>query len=163
MQKLSKEQKIGIGVSILALILIIIVIAKNNTTETDINTNANDSMDMATTTPTSTPAMNSNTNKPAVKTTTGKTYEAKVKQYEGHRFQINDSCQVFPANATFANNTAVMFDNRSAIDRVISLSGRDFTVKAKGWIEMKLTSKIIPNTINVSCGSAYNVAKILLQ
>jgi hypothetical protein len=165
MQKLSKGQMIGIGVGLIALILIIVAVSKNNSTNTTTDTNPEGLTEQATSTPTSTAGTTTtNANKPVAKPAAAKvSYEDKVKQYVGRRFQINDSCQVSPAQATFTNNTAVMFDNRSPIDRVINLSGKNFTVKAKGWIEMKLTSKELPNTINVACGSAYNVAKILLQ
>ncbi len=162
MQKLSKEQMIGIAVGVVILILIIVALAKNNSSITNTNTTTDTNGEQASSTPTTTP--NTAMNKPAVKPAAPKvSYTDKIKQYEGRRFQINDSCQVFPAQATFVNNTAVMFDNESALDRVISLSGKDFTVKAKNWIEIKLTSKTLPNTINVSCGGAYNVARITLQ
>lgn len=162
LQQLPKEQKVGLALGIVAVILIIIAVAQKPQQNEEVN--ADITIEQATSTPTSTTESLTNTNKPAAKPTVPKSsYEDKIAQYEGRRFQINDSCQVFPAQTTFTNNTAVMFDNRSPIDRVISLSGKDFTVKARGWIEMKLTSKTLPNTINVSCGGLYNVAKIILQ
>lgn len=127
--------------------------------------NREEAMEMASPSPTPTP-----TPVPRVQTPprTGtaqqtKVYSELVKEYNGRRIQFDVNCQAVPTETTFKNGTSVMFDNRSGDARTFKVGATSFTLAGYGYRIMTLTSGTLPVTFSLSCGSAINVGKILLQ
>lgn len=167
LSELTKQQKeIGIAVIVFIVVLILVALFSRESSNKVAPVNETPGNETTTTTPTSTPQA-----QPAAKPKTPSTaqidqaaaYASALKKYAGNYIQFNPSCQAIPANVTFKNGTAVMFDNRSTKQITISLDDNKFTIKPFDYLVMKVTSKVLPKTISVSCNSAYNVGQILLQ
>ena len=90
-------------------------------------------------------------------------YDALVKEYEGKRIQFDINCQAIPNSLTFKNGTKVMFDNRSGDKRTFSLNGKVYNILGYGWQLVTLSSKTLPYTYVIDCGSAQNVGTITIQ
>lgn len=96
-------------------------------------------------------------------TTSTKTYTELVKEYEGRRIQFDQYCQANPKNITYKNGTTIMLDNRSGDARTITLAGVKYQLSGYGYALVTLSSQSLPKEMLLSCGSAVNVGKILLQ
>ncbi len=90
-------------------------------------------------------------------------YTQAVKEYQGRIVQFDAMCQAHPNNFTVKNGTAVMFDNRSGDGRWFSLNNFGYYLKGYGFTVITLSSRKLPLTVVVDCGSAQNVAQILIQ
>lgn len=165
--ELTKQQKeIGIAVIVFIVVLIIVALLSRESANAPAPVSETPSNEIATSTPTSTPQA-----KPTAKSKTPSStqidqaaaYASALKKYAGNYIQFNSSCQAIPANVTFKNGTAVMFDNRSDKQITISLDDNKFVIKAFDYLAMKVTSKVLPKTISLSCNSSYNVGQILIQ
>ena len=86
-----------------------------------------------------------------------------VAKYAGRRIQFNDSCQATPAAQTYKNGTQVMFDNRGAKATTLTIEGVAYPTSAYTYRLITLSSKTLPHTVIVNCGSQNNVAQITLQ
>ena len=105
---------------------------------------------------------------PAVRVTTspipsGLTYEQAIAQYEGRRFQFDQYCQANPRTMSVKNGTSVMLDNRSGDARTFAVGGVFYSIAGYGWRIVTPTSKTLPATLYLDCGSARNVGTLLLQ
>ena len=56
-----------------------------------------------------------------------------------------------------------MLDNRSGDARTITLAGTKYQLSGYGYALVTLSSQSLPKEMLLSCGSAVNVGKILLQ
>ena len=92
-----------------------------------------------------------------------KTYNQLVKDFNGRRIQFDARCQAIPSNVTYKNGTQVMFDNRSGDARWISVGGAEYYLSGYGYKILTLSSKTLPKTLYLNCGSAVNVGQILIQ
>lgn len=92
-----------------------------------------------------------------------KTYDQILKEYDGRQIQFDERCQAIPNNLTYKNGTQVMFDNRSGDARWISVGGAEYYLSGYGYKILTLSSKTLPKTLYLNCGSAVNVGQILLQ
>src|SRR3989344_2573050 len=86
-----------------------------------------------------------------------------VKEYEGRRIQFDQRCQVVPNNATYKNGSSVMLDNRSSNPVTVKVGTTSYSLMGYGYQVINLSSTSLPKELAVSCGSAGNVGKILLQ
>ncbi len=118
--------------------------------------------------PTPSPAWEEATGKTTVKkistaTASPKTYTDLVKTYADRRIQFDINCQAIPGNVTFKNGTTIMLDNRSGDARTITLAGVKYQLAGYGYAIVTLRSTVLPKEMLLSCGSAINVGRILLQ
>lgn len=90
-------------------------------------------------------------------------YGEAIKVYAGVRIQFNAQCQATPNSFTIKNGQSVMFDNRSGDARWFSLNGTGYYLAGYGFRVLPISSKTLPSTVTVDCGSAQNVAKIEVQ
>ncbi len=90
-------------------------------------------------------------------------YSNLVKEYGDRRIQFDDRCQAIPLNPTYKNGTSIMLDNRSNSARTIKIGNTSYSLSGSGYKIITLSSPSLPKELNVSCGSAGNVSKILLQ
>jgi hypothetical protein len=61
------------------------------------------------------------------------------------------------------NGTSVMLDNRSGDARTFAVGGVFYSIAGYGWKIVTPTSKDLPATLYLDCGSARNVGTLLLQ
>ena len=92
-----------------------------------------------------------------------KPYGDLVKEYEGRRIQFDQRCQAVPNGVTYKNGTNIMLDNRSNSPVTVKIGNASYSLPGYGYQIVNLFSPSLPNEITVSCGSAGNVGKILLQ
>ena len=90
-------------------------------------------------------------------------YTELVREYDGRRIQFDQGCQAIPNNITYKNGTSIMIDNRSGDARDIKVGNNVYTLPGYGYRVVTLSSQSLPSDILLSCGSAVNVGKILLQ
>lgn len=113
-------------------------------------------------------ATTSSTTPPALsptKTVSSKplTYEQALIQYANRRIQIQQGCQLSPANTVFKNGTYVMFDNRTSESQMIALDGVHYSISRYGFRIIRLFDARLPHTIQIDCGTGKNNGKIVLQ
>lgn len=92
-----------------------------------------------------------------------KSYTELVKEYEGRRIQFDQYCQAVPKDITYKNGTSIMLDNRSGDARSIKVGNDTHSLAGYGYKIVNLSRTSLPSEILLSCGSAVNVGKILLQ
>ena len=84
-------------------------------------------------------------------------------KYKDRRLQFDTSCQATPRSVTYKDNTGIMLDNRSAQTRTIKV-GTTYTIKPYGFKIVVLPDIYLKSkTLLVDCGTAQNVATILIQ
>ena len=86
-----------------------------------------------------------------------------VKEYEGKRIQFDERCQMVPSNSTYKNGTNIMLDNRSSNPVSVKVGTASYSLIGYGYQIINLSSSSLPKEMTVSCGTAGNVGKILLQ
>ena len=96
-------------------------------------------------------------------TTSTLTYSQAINLYVGKRIQFDQLCKASPANSTFKNGVNIMFDNRSGDARTITIDGKAYSFAGYGWRIIYLSSKTLPHTVKMNCGSTTNVGQIILQ
>ncbi len=96
-------------------------------------------------------------------TASPKTYTDLIKTYANTRIQFDINCQAIPGNVTYKNGTTIMLDNRSGDARTITLAGTKIQLAGYGYAIATLRSTVLPKEMLLSCGSAINVGRILLQ
>ena len=89
-------------------------------------------------------------------------YQAAVKQYS-YRVQFNEACQASPANLTVKNGSNVMFDTRGVGLHTLTIDGKTYTFNGAGFAIVTLSSKTLPHTVQIDCGTGKNNANIVLQ
>jgi len=113
------------------------------------------------------PATNTPTPKTAIKTPTSvpgaANYTQLITEYEGKRLQFDDQCKMTPVSPSFKNGTKIMLDNRSKSPRTITLNDQKYSLMGYGYQLVILSSKTLPQTINIDCDSQVNTGQILLQ
>jgi len=107
--------------------------------------------------------VNKKTVAPVTSTPSAQSYTQIVKEYEGRRIQFDQRCQATPMAPTYKNGTTIMLDNRSPSTRVIMIGTNQYTVAGYSYQIVTVSSPSLPNELSLSCGSAGNVGKILLQ
>ena len=90
-------------------------------------------------------------------------YSELVNVYAGRRIQFGQYCEALPNKLSLKNGAKIMLDNRSGDRRTISVRNQSFSIMGYGYQLVSLTSKTLPTTLNINCGSAVNVGQILLQ
>lgn len=95
--------------------------------------------------------------------TSALTYSQAINLYGPRRIQFDDNCQAIPNSLNIRNKESVMFDNRSAQAKTITVEGRRYTLKGYGFQVVRLESAQLPHAVTVDCGSGRNNASILLQ
>lgn len=118
--------------------------------------------------PTSSPSSSSVAKAPAKKgaapvPTPPKPYGDLVKEYEGRRIQFDQRCQVVPNSPTYKNGSSVMLDNRSSGPVTVKVGNTPYSLIGYGYQIINLSSTSLPKELTISCGSAGDVGKILLQ
>lgn len=118
-----------------------------------------------TATPTSSPGAKAAPPKSGVKVspTPSRPYGDLVKEYEGRRIQFDQRCQAVPSNVTYKSGTSIMLDNRSGDARNIKVGNDVHLLSGYGYKIVTLSGTPLPKEVLLSCGSAGNVGKILLQ
>src|SRR3989344_1571930 len=86
-----------------------------------------------------------------------------VKEYESRRIQFDSRCQVVPNSPTYKNGSSVMLDNRSSGPVTVKVGNTSYSLMGYGYQVINLSSTSLPKELVVSCGSAGDVGKILLQ
>lgn len=61
------------------------------------------------------------------------------------------------------NGTSIMLDNRSGDARTFAVGGVFYSIAGYGWKVVTPSSKTLPATMYLDCGSARNVGTIMLQ
>ncbi|MFA5791913.1 MAG: hypothetical protein WC884_02660 [Candidatus Paceibacterota bacterium] len=89
-------------------------------------------------------------------------YENALIKYKDARLQINKTCEASPNKMTLTNNSLLMIDNRSPMDRVVKV-GSPLNLKAYGFKIVKLESATLPATWVIDCDQFKDVATILIQ
>ncbi len=89
-------------------------------------------------------------------------YQAAVKKYS-YRVQFNEACQASPANLTVKNGSNVMFDTRGTGRHTLTIDGKVYTFNGAGFAVVTLSSKALPHTVQIDCGTGKNNANIVLQ
>ena len=95
--------------------------------------------------------------------TAPKTYDQLVDEYKDRRIQFDQNCQATPNSITYNNETKIMLDNRSAQPAKVTVGGTSYSLIGYGWQLVTLSSKTLPKELQIDCGRAVNVGKILLQ
>lgn len=93
----------------------------------------------------------------------GLTYSEAVQLYKDRRIQFAPDCQVVPVSSVMRNGTKVMFDNRAAEARQVRLDRVSHFLAGYGFKIITLSSKTLPHTVMIDCGSGRNNGKIILQ
>ena len=96
-------------------------------------------------------------------TTKGLSYGEAINKYQNKRIQINDSCQLNPSSMVLKNGTAVMFDNRSATSKNLSLGGTRYSLSGYDFRILTLSRNTLPATIVIDCGSGKNNGQVTLE
>lgn len=104
--------------------------------------------------PTASPAASNNVQ--------SKTYTQLVAEYKDRRIQFDQFCQAIPNYITFKAGQSVMLDNRSGDSRYVKVGSDVHKLDGYGYKIVTLVGSV-PKTLDISCGSAVNVGKILLQ
>lgn len=94
---------------------------------------------------------------------TNLSYGEAIKVYAGTRIQFNAQCQASPNSITIKNGQSIMLDNRSGDARWFKVGGTDYYIAGYGFRILSLSSKTLPQTYVIDCGSAQNVAKVTVQ
>lgn len=89
-------------------------------------------------------------------------YASASVKYKDALLQFDKTCKGNPSNLTFKNNTNIMLDNRSPVDRVVKV-GSPMNIKAYSFKIVKLQSATLPATWPVDCDLVPNVATIVIQ
>jgi outer membrane protein OmpA-like peptidoglycan-associated protein len=97
------------------------------------------------------------------KPATPSSYGDAVKQYEGRRFQFNDSCQATPTSMAVKNGTSLMLDNRSNKSKTITFNLKKYTLEAYGYKIVTASNSALPATTFIDCNSSQNVATVNIQ
>jgi len=90
-------------------------------------------------------------------------YQDAVKKYAGTRIQFDMYCQASPNQITIKKGSAIMIDNRSGDARTFAVGTVNFTLPGYGFRIMTPTSKTLPATQFIACGSAQNVGRVIIQ
>ncbi len=101
---------------------------------------------------------------PAQPATVVLSYDEALAQYADKRIQFDRVCQATPNTPTYKTGTRIMLDNRSAESRTIRIGTlRTVTIPAWGFTTLELSSKNLPEMLDVDCGTGENVATIIVQ
>lgn len=92
-----------------------------------------------------------------------KTYTDYVNAYQGRRIQFDKNCQAQPSSITVKNGDKLLFDNRSGEARTIKVGDRTWSFVGYGYKVLTMTSKTLPGTLMLNCGSAVNVGQVIVQ
>lgn len=90
-------------------------------------------------------------------------YNDALATYANTRIQFDQYCQAKPSRLSIAAGQKIMLDNRSGDARTFAVGGVKFTLPGYGWKIMTPTASKLPATLYVDCGSARNVATLILQ
>jgi hypothetical protein len=116
-----------------------------------------------TATPTSSPKVTKTPSTAPAGSPLPQSYNDALITYAGHRLQFDQYCQSTPPRLSISKGQKIMLDNRSGDTRTFAVGGVGFTIPGYGWRIMTPTAAKLPATIYVDCGSARNVATIILQ
>ena|ERR1043166_3667955 len=85
--------------------------------------------------------------------------------YQGKRIQFDMYCQAIPTSLVYKNGVSLMLDNRSGDARTIKIGANSYSLAGYGWriVKLSVPTSQLPATLNINCGSAVNVSKVLLQ
>lgn len=77
--------------------------------------------------------------------------------------QFDASCRATPNFLTFKNGPEIMFDNRTASEKVIKLDGQGYKIGPYGFVVLSITSNTLPFAVEIDCNQLFNAAIINLQ
>lgn len=99
---------------------------------------------------------------PAIQTIS---YDDAVQQYMNSRIQFDQYCQGKPSSMVLKSGGKIMLDNRSGDARTIKVDGKAYSLAGYGYqiITLSKPSSALPYSIKIDCGTAVNVAQVLLQ
>lgn len=92
-----------------------------------------------------------------------KSYTELVKEHTATRIQFDQYCQAIPTRITFKSGSSVMLDNRSGDARYVKVGDESYYLAGYGYKIITMSASPLPKEIWLSCGSAVNVGKVLLQ
>lgn len=90
------------------------------------------------------------------------TYQQAIEQHD-YRIQFTETCVASPAQLTIKNGTPVMFDTRGSGRHTIAVDGKTYAFNGAGFAIVTLSSRTLPHTVQVDCGTGKNNANIVLQ
>lgn len=90
-------------------------------------------------------------------------YADALTKYASRRIQFDARCQASPNQLTEKNGTAIMLDNRANVPRVIALDTMKYPMLAYGWRVITVSSRTLPHTFLIDCGTSQNVARITVE
>lgn len=90
------------------------------------------------------------------------TYQQAVERYD-YRVQFTETCIASPAQLTVKNGTSVMLDTRGTGRHTLAVDGRTYAFNGAGFAIVTLSSRTLPHTVRIDCGSGKNNANIVLQ
>ena len=91
------------------------------------------------------------------------TYGQALAAYGSNRIQFDLNCQAIPAASNFKNGTKIMFDNRSNQEKWINLDDQKYYLDPYGFKIITVSSKTLPHTFRIDCGSGRNNGQITVQ
>lgn len=86
-------------------------------------------------------------------------YKDAVAQFKDKRIALNTACGAIPKSLTIANNSKLMIDNRSPIDRIIKV-GSIMNIKAYSFKIVDVAVPGAPSVLTVDCDKYLSVATI---
>ena len=89
-------------------------------------------------------------------------YKDAVAQYQNKRIALNTACGAIPKNLTIANNSKLMIDNRSPIDRIIKV-GSIINIKAYSFKLVDIAVSGAPAVLTVDCDKYLGVATVSVE
>ncbi|MEK7616078.1 MAG: hypothetical protein AAB420_02650 [Patescibacteria group bacterium] len=147
-----------IGIVVVIAVLIVILIVSGRSDNATLNPSISpSSSETAVISPTAT-ARPASTIAPSTLS-----YQDAIKKYGGVRFQFNDMCQASPSQLTIKKGAAIMLDNRAKVARTISVGTSKYSLAAYGFRIVTPTASALPATLLIDCGTAQNVAKVIIQ
>ncbi|MBX4211785.1 MAG: hypothetical protein KW806_03300 [Candidatus Yanofskybacteria bacterium] len=90
-------------------------------------------------------------------------YTQALQTYGSNRIQFDQYCQGQPSSMSLKTGSKIMLDNRSGDARTIVVDGKKYNLAGYGFQVITLSSKTLPYTVKVDCGTSKNVAQVFLQ
>jgi hypothetical protein len=89
-------------------------------------------------------------------------YASAAIKYQNALIELDKVCKASPSRLALKNNTNIMIDNRSAMDRVVKV-GSPMNLRAYSFKIVNVSSATLPATWPVGCDQNQNVATITIQ
>jgi len=82
-------------------------------------------------------------------------YWAELLEPLNRRLTLNEKCtEVVPSQVAYPNNIQIMLDNTlSAEPRILKIGSKEYSIGARGWSLVTLSSTTLPAQLKMFCGS----------